>query len=111
MSLVCSFDSTKNKHYAYRGKDSIQHFCRKLKELETEIISYEKKDLILWTNEEIKFYENQKQCHICQTGVFRNKRDKYKHIKVRDHCHYTGKFRGAGHGTCNLRYNVPKKFP
>ena len=31
--------------------------------------------------------------------------------KVRDHCHYTGKFRGAAHNICNLRYNVPKKIP
>ena len=42
---------------------------------------------------------------------FRNKKDKYKHIKVRDHCHYTRKFRGAAHSTCNLRWNVPKKIP
>ena len=31
--------------------------------------------------------------------------------KVRDHCHYTGQFRGAAHSNCNLRYNVPKKIP
>ena len=61
------------------------------------------------TNEEIKIYENRKQCYICKKRVFRNKKDKYKHIKVRDHCHYTGKFRGAAHSTCNLRYNLPKK--
>ena len=31
--------------------------------------------------------------------------------KVRDHCHYTGKFRGAAHSICNLRYKVPKEIP
>ena len=31
--------------------------------------------------------------------------------KVRDHCHYMGKFRGAADSDCNLRYNVPKKIP
>ena len=103
LSLICSFDLTKNKHYVYRGKDCIEHFCRKLKELGTEIINYEK-------NEEIKFYENQKQYHICKKGFFRNKKDKYKHIKIRDHCLYNRKFRGAAHSICNLRYNVPKKF-
>ena len=31
--------------------------------------------------------------------------------KVKDHCHYTGKFRGAAHNICNLRYKTPKKIP
>ena len=31
--------------------------------------------------------------------------------KVRDHCHYTGKYRGAAHGICNLRYKVVKEIP
>ena len=66
--------------------------------------------MMLLTNEEIKFYENQKQCHICKKGFFRNKKDKYKHKKVRDHCHYTGKFRGAAHSNCNLRYATPKNI-
>ena len=30
---------------------------------------------------------------------------------VRDHCHYTGKFRGAAHSICNLRYKTPKEIP
>ena len=31
--------------------------------------------------------------------------------RVRDHCHLTGKFRGAAHEDCNLKYRVPKCFP
>ena len=39
-----------------------------------------------------------------------NSNDK-KNYKVRDHCHYTGKYRGAAHNICNLRYKVPKEIP
>ena len=31
--------------------------------------------------------------------------------KVRNHCHFTGKFRGAAHGICNLRYTVRHEIP
>ena len=34
-----------------------------------------------------------------------------KHYKVRDHCHYTGKYRGAAHNICNLRHKIPKEIP
>ena len=31
--------------------------------------------------------------------------------KVRDHCNYTEKFRGAADSICNLRYKTPKQIP
>ena len=31
--------------------------------------------------------------------------------KIRDHCHYRGKFRGAAHSICNLRYKAPQQIP
>ena len=34
-----------------------------------------------------------------------------KYHKVRDHDHYTGKFRGAAHSICNLRYKTQKEIP
>ena len=38
--------------------------------------------------------------------------DKHKnHKKVRDHDHYTGKFRGAAHSICNLRYSTQIDVP
>ena len=34
-----------------------------------------------------------------------------KYHKLKDHCHYTGKYRGAAHDICNLRYKIPKEIP
>ena len=32
-------------------------------------------------------------------------------FKVRDHCYYTGKYRGAAHKICNLMYNTAREIP
>ena len=32
-----------------------------------------------------------------------------KYRYVRDHCHYTGKHRGAAHSICYLKYSMPKE--
>ena len=104
---ICSFDDTKNKRYFYRGKDCIEKFCKDLKELGTEIINFEEKEMIPLTNKEIKSDEKQKVCHIWKKKFCCDKNNK----KVRDHCHCTGKFRGAAHGECNLRCKVPKEIP
>ena len=63
--------------------------------------------MILLTNKEIKSEEKQKVCHICKEKFCTDKNKK----KVKDHCHWTGKFRGAAHSECNLRYKVPKEIP
>ena len=34
-----------------------------------------------------------------------------KYRKARDHCHYTGEYRGTAHSICNLKYCIPKKIP
>ena len=69
--------------------------------------------MIPLTDEETEFYENQKVCHICKKEFNTDKNDKntFKlYHKVRDHCHYTGKFRGGAHSICNLRHKTPKEI-
>ena len=36
--------------------------------------------------------------------------NKNNYIKVRDHCHYTGQYRGAAHKIYNLMYNTPREI-
>ena len=31
--------------------------------------------------------------------------------KVRDHCHYTGRYKGAAHSICNLKFHAPNEVP
>ena len=35
----------------------------------------------------------------------------WKYRKVREHCHYTGEYRGAGNSINNLKYSVTKENP
>ena len=104
----CSFDKSKNKLNYYRDKDCLKKFCKDLREHATKIINYEKKDMIPLTKKEEENYNNQKVCYICKKGF--DKSDK-KHHKVRDHCHYTGKYRRTAHNICNRRYKIPKEIP
>ena len=51
-------------------------------------------------------YVNKKLCYD------KNEESKFKlYQKIKDYCHYTGKFRGAAHSICNSRYKVSQKIP
>ena len=106
----CSFDKTKNKLDYYRGDNCMEKFSKDLRKHATKIINYEKKDMIPLTKKEQEQHSEQKVRFICKTE-FNTDDDDKKHYKVKDHCHYTGKYRGAAHNICNLRYKTPKEIP
>jgi len=58
---------------------------------------------MIFTKDDKKSFNEATKCHICNTELHED--------KVRDHCHITGKFRGAAHESCNINYKVPKFFP
>ena len=64
-----------------------------------------KKPMDKLTKEQNIEFITAKECHICF------KKFSPKDRKVRDHCHYTGKYRGAAHSSCNLRYRIPDYIP
>ena len=106
----CSFDTTKNMLAYYRGKNCMKNFCLDLREHATKIINYEKKEMTPLTKKEEKKHIKQNVCYIWKKRFSTDDNNK-KYHKVKDHCHYTGKYRSAAHDICNLRYKIPKEIP
>ena len=60
------------------------------------------KDMIITMHDKL-VYDKSTLCHISNKELGED--------KVCDHCHLSGKFRGAAHDVCKLKYKVPKFFP
>ena len=100
-----AYDKTKNIQSVYSGKDCMDVFCQDLNEKVNTIINIPQKPMDPLTEQEVIDFNNAKECFICN----REFTDADK--KCRDHDHYTGKYRGAAHNSCNLMYKVPKSIP
>ena len=62
---------------------------------------------ILMTDEDKKDFETATHCFICGDkfkNSYKNEKETEKYKKVRDHCHFTGKYRGCAHSICNLNF-------
>ena len=88
-------------------------FCDDLKEQAIKIMSYEQKKMAPLTDVEKESHKNQTICYICEKEFCIDKdNEEFKLMqKVRDHCHYTGKYRGAAYSICNLRCKIKKEIP
>ena len=67
---------------------------------------YQKTKPLILSKEEEKEFQSATLCHICEEKFSTEKKS-----KVRDHCHFTGKYRGAAHNNCNLSCRKPMILP
>ena len=105
---VCVGDRFSKDAVVYRGVDCVSRFiscildeyeyCKKVRR------DYFNKSLIMSAEEE-EMFQNACSCWIC--GKLFDLMDE----KVRDHCHISGKFRGAAHFSCNANFKISKKLP
>ena len=86
----------------------MKNFCLGLKKHVTKIINHKKKEMTSLTKEEEYKHEKEKLCYMYRKLFSANNKNK-KYRKVKDHCHYTGKYRGTAHSICNLRCNIPRE--
>ena len=57
------------------------------------------------TKDDEEKFQKADKCHICEKEY--NKTD----VRVRDHCHVTGQYRGSAHQDCNLNFRITDKIP
>ena len=109
--LVCRYDNSYSKPVEiYRGEDCIEKFIMKMlsevKDCIKIVIEHFQKPLVMTDKNETHF-QNSTICHICERKFNEEKdKDKPSKQKVRDHCHITGKYRGAAHSNCNLKWSI-----
>ena len=57
------------------------------------------------TEKDNEDFKNSTKCWICDNTYVDGD------VKVRDHCHITGKYRGPGHRNCNTNVMLNHQFP
>ena len=82
--------------------DTIDVFINWLEE-DVKIIAGLGNEKMIITAEEEEQFKQASNCWICHKKL--NLED-----RVRDHCHYTGRYRGAAHNICNLKYSKPNNI-
>ena len=101
-----TYGEVKDPLKLYRGKDCISKFCEHIiGEARRLYNPFPEKPMIPLTKDQIKRYNRASKCCIC----FKHFKDGDR--KVRDHCHYSGEYRGAAHSLCNLQYKIPSYIP
>ena len=102
--VICCYDDKYSKYTSiYRGENAVYKFMeKKLEKVEyckAVIKKHFNKPLVMTEVDEQNF-KTMDGCHICG--------EKYtdKDVRVRDHCHITGKFRGSAHQEWNLKLRI-----
>ena len=101
-------DDTKRKQFKSYIKtkpedpDAIDVFIKWLED-DVKFLANIKEKKMVFTKENKKQFNMASDCWICGEELGND--------RVRDHCHYTGCYRGAAHNSCNLKYRKPESVP
>ena len=102
--VICCYNDKYSKPIqTYRGENAVYKFMEKMLEevkyCKAVITKCFNKSLVM-TEDDEQCFKTMDGCHICD--------EKYtdKDVRVRDHCHITGKFRGSAHQECNLKLRI-----
>ena len=104
--VVSSLENYISTPIVYRGVDAVERFVYCMLEEEDKILDelFRYRPLEMSDND-WEIFINSTMCHICGKEV------KEEDLRVRDHEHHSGRFRGLAHADCNLRFKKTKRIP
>ena len=107
--VVCCYDDKYTKPVQiYRGEKAVYKFMEAMLDEVKYCNKIMKKHFnkpLRMTEDDEKEFQKANECHIC------NKKYNENDVRVRDHCHITGKYRGSAHQDCNLNFRITEKIP
>ena len=106
--LVCVDDKFSKSIVVFRGENVAYEFIKAiLKEYEycKKVMKKHFNKNLIMSEEEEHLFQQSNSCWICKKLIDNDEE------KVRDHCHVTGKFRGAAHWSCNINLQLTKNVP
>ena len=108
----------KNKFTVYRNEDVMDKVIKTIKDVGDQYLKLSTKfpDCPELNSDESFQHKYALNCCICNSllrgAIYITKEGKeIKDLKVRHHCHFTGKYIGAAHLMCNLANSVPNFIP
>ena len=103
--VVSALEGAQREVVCYRGDNMVEHFFNDMIKESDYLLEHLKTNIpMIFTEEDEQVHGATNACFICQEHMSPND-------KVRDHCHFTGKYRGAAHFKCNLAFKHPKTIP
>ena len=104
--LVCVDDKFSKPFKSYLGEDAVYNFISRMIEKSKYCSDLMKKlSKLVMTKEDNEDFENSTKCWICDNDYVDGD------VKVRDHCHITGKYRGSAHRDFNINVKLNHKIP
>ena len=101
--VVCCYDDKYTKPIQlYRGEKAVYKFMENILEVKycKKVMKKHFNKPLRMTEENEQEFEKATTCHICDKKYTEND------IRVRDHCHINGKYRGSAHQECNLKLRI-----
>ena len=104
--IVSSIPDLTFEPQLYIGPDAADHFLSSLQtDLNEQIMPLIERDVeMVWDEAAMAKFEEDVDCFICGKPL-----DRENELLARDHCHFTGRFRGAVHQECNFQYKIEKE--